>query len=352
MRILLAMVITTLLGFLPLDAISDTIAIIGLEKDIEGSAAWNADGTGPEPANTGHEIWWAPDYCLEVAYYYAATRDYVDDNAISGLHALEITDGFPQFGAELLAQGYSIDQLTVKFGLMSLGEDLEGQDWSYDEETHVETRRYRGGTYVIQMDGEDMVGGEMPDFTIWVDYNLLEDCLDDEIIGETDYTDPADASGESSPGVQEVAAAFLADVGYDGIRILFGSLQPAGQTEFEGNGRTGAYFEAHSGQIETGVSSGMSLLGTELDLPFSLGHVHPNPCTSTASIEYSLTRRSSIELAIVSSSGRLVERLCSGIRDDGRYRLTWSGARYSSGVYFVRLKVGQEVTWTKLLLLH
>ena len=49
-----------------------------------------------------------------------------------------------------------------------------------------------------------------------------------------------------------VAATFLQDVDNLGIRFVFDSIQPASQTEFSGNGRSGAYFEAQAGQIEVG----------------------------------------------------------------------------------------------------
>jgi len=33
-----------------------SIQFVGLSTDHEGAAGWNSDGTGPEPAHTGHQI--------------------------------------------------------------------------------------------------------------------------------------------------------------------------------------------------------------------------------------------------------------------------------------------------------
>ena len=56
--------------------VGDFIPFQGLEADDEGNAAWNADGSGPEAAKTGHAIGWTP--CVAVAYHYGASRDHDD----------------------------------------------------------------------------------------------------------------------------------------------------------------------------------------------------------------------------------------------------------------------------------
>ena len=228
-----------------------TIPTSGLEIDNEGAAGWVVPGAGPEPTAVGHDTTWTS--CSEVALYYMASRDFVDGSSVAGLHAIQPLLGFPTLTTTLADNGYAVTDLTASWGVQDLGADLEGQDWYYDTPTAMEKRYYSGGNFAIRVGGEDIVGGSMPRMTIWIDYNDTENCVDDAIWGNTEYSDPIDLSGGSSPAAQNVAAAFLSDVGDDGIRFVFNSLQPAtGVAQFSSNGRNGAYFEAQDSRIEAG----------------------------------------------------------------------------------------------------
>lgn len=48
-------------------SLQSQIQLQGLFSQNEGAAAWNADGSGPEPFGDGHQTF----------LYYAASRDYV-----------------------------------------------------------------------------------------------------------------------------------------------------------------------------------------------------------------------------------------------------------------------------------
>jgi hypothetical protein len=91
----------------------------GLYSQGEGGAAWNADGTGPEPYGNGHGG----------IYYYTASRDYVDPASSAGAHMLDNIIGFPLFEQALINNGFAAAKVTVKISLASLGEDVEGIDW-------------------------------------------------------------------------------------------------------------------------------------------------------------------------------------------------------------------------------
>jgi len=91
----------------------------GLYSAGEGGAAWDADGSGPEPYGYGHGS----------NYYYVASRDYVDASSTAGAHMLDNISGFPAFEQALLDNGFTAGQLTLKLGLASMGEDVEGIDW-------------------------------------------------------------------------------------------------------------------------------------------------------------------------------------------------------------------------------
>jgi hypothetical protein len=105
---------------------SNFLQIEGLRSNHQGLARWNADGTGPELAATGHiMINGLP------ATYYFSTVDYggIDPQASSGFSFTGTATGFSNFINALSTNGFSFSDVTVKFGLYDLGNDIEGEDW-------------------------------------------------------------------------------------------------------------------------------------------------------------------------------------------------------------------------------
>lgn len=234
-----------------LSASSDTcIAYIpfdGLEATHQGTAAWNTDGNGPEPAKWGHDLP-SPPASIEWAYYYMASRDYdnIDPDAPYGMAGNGATANWPQLAQALIDYGKTPHDLEISFGLMSLGDDIEGVDWWLED--NIETRIYQGGTYHIRLDGEDMLTGEMPDFTMEIIYRQFMG-EEDIILGETGFDLPQINSQNSSEAAQAIAEAFLNDCNGEPVRFMFSSVQSANQFEFSGNGRYGGFFEVQQGFI-------------------------------------------------------------------------------------------------------
>lgn len=88
----------------------------------------------------------------------------------------------------------------------------------------------------------------------------------------------------------------------------------------------------------------------------ALGQNQPNPFNPTTSIEYSLSERAPVVIAIFDVSGALVARLDQGPREAGTHRAVWngrdaSGASVGSGVYFYRLEGMSQIGARKMVLL-
>ena len=226
------------------------IPTVGLEVDHEGGIAWNVgvDGGG-EPVAVGHDIYWGAAG-IDVAYQYMASRDYLDPLSDTGLHVSGDIQGFTNFQAALAGFGFDPGLMTWSFAYASLGGDVEGVDWMYDPATTTETRYYTGGTYEIAYSGSPMFSGPMPDITMSIQYHDLGTPFDDQISALTGYFIPTDASQDSGNEIQDLAAAFLTDVGEFGVRFTMDSFQPAGQVEYADTWRSGAYFEAQVSAIE------------------------------------------------------------------------------------------------------
>jgi hypothetical protein len=213
----------------------------GLYSQGEGGVGWNADGTGPEPAATGHQV---PFTGFGNQFYYAATIDYITGNADdAGFHLQSGMTGFPEFEAALASYGYTPEQVKVKNGLFSVGDDIEGIDWLVIDNMHYSN--YYGISYIFELDGEIMLTGSIA----YINYSISNS--GSEWFGECAYSKPADASGLSSVGVQNVAAAFLADLQGDEIRLTY-NLNYAGNLPYT-NGRTGAYYNVINGTMEKGL---------------------------------------------------------------------------------------------------
>jgi hypothetical protein len=88
----------------------------------------------------------------------------------------------------------------------------------------------------------------------------------------------------------------------------------------------------------------------------SLGQNHPNPFNPSTTIEYALSERAPVVIAIFDATGALVVRLDEGVRGAGTHRVAWdgrdaSGALVGSGVYFYRLEGSPAAGARKMVLL-
>jgi hypothetical protein len=84
---------------------------------------------------------------------------------------------------------------------------------------------------------------------------------------------------------------------------------------------------------------------------FSLGPNVPNPFNPITRITYYVPRESFVTVSIHDVTGRLVERLVSGVRPAGEHEVRWDAKAQPSGIYFYRLEAGDVVQTRKMVLL-
>jgi len=223
------------------------IQLLGLAADHEGVACWDADGSGPEPENTGHPIPWG----WNNARYYASSRDYVDSNSEAALcHFLEDINGFPLFLQALEDNGFTPEQVKIKFDLMDLKEDIEGESWFTIGDYHYFNQS--DGHYTIELNGESMIVGYLNNCFIYVYTDVNSWHL------TSNFSVPFNGSENSSQEVKDVAAAFIADMDEQELRLILDDIESV--DTFGGNGRINAtYFNINSGWLEKGLP----------ELPFS-----------------------------------------------------------------------------------
>ena len=252
LSVLVVMVTGVLRGQSPgprVASIGDAIPVTGLASNQHGLALWNAGTGSAEPVMTGHATTWTT--CSSSAPYYLSTRDHstLDAASSEGFRAAPPIGGLTGFTDALAANGFTTSELTVSWGLQSLGDDDEDADWVFDETTGVETRYYTGGELTLALRGERLAGAPMPPTMVTTTYNTIADCGDDAVALTTGVVVLENQATASSAAVQAVATALVGDLAGNGLRLVVEALQATNQSVTENN-RTGVFLEAPSGRVE------------------------------------------------------------------------------------------------------
>ncbi|HCA43621.1 MAG TPA: hypothetical protein DEP28_10260 [Bacteroidetes bacterium] len=107
------------------------------------------------------------------------------------------------------------------------------------------------------------------------------------------------------------------------------------QTDFNGN------FEYHYLTNEINLSNPVS---------YELMQNYPNPFNPNTKIDFQISQTEKVELRIFDITGKEVAVLVNEILADGFYSVTFSGEKFSSGVYFYKLKAGEFTGIKKMIL--
>lgn len=88
-----------------------------------------------------------------------------------------------------------------------------------------------------------------------------------------------------------------------------------------------------------------------IPLQFALSQNYPNPFNPTTKINYQLAEVSHVQLTIYDILGREVSTIVDEVKNPGRYEIKFDGSKFSSGIYFYRLKAGSFTATKKLILI-
>ena len=96
-----------------------------------------------------------------------------------------------------------------------------------------------------------------------------------------------------------------------------------------------------------------SLERSDLVIPmeFGLKNIYPNPFNPTTTIDFSLNKNMHISLIVYDIQGRVVGALLDQFSYAGNHSIDFNGDNLSSGVYFVELKGGSLIEYSKIILL-
>ncbi len=105
-------------------------------------------------------------------------------------------------------------------------------------------------------------------------------------------------------------------------------------------------------QVVTSVDSDLHELPSHPPLTFTLRQNYPNPFNAHTTISYSLPARCTVILKIFNMYGREITALINETQSAGTHFLLWDAGTLPTGVYLLRMEVGNSVQVRKLLLLQ
>ena len=108
----------------------------------------------------------------------------------------------------------------------------------------------------------------------------------------------------------------------------------------------------------TAVGDATASHSVSIPAQFMLHPAHPNPFNSETTITYILAEESAISLAVYDSLGHRVHTILQNARQSvGEHKVSWRGVddegqQAASGIYIVRLQIGQKIKTQKITLIR
>jgi hypothetical protein len=84
---------------------------------------------------------------------------------------------------------------------------------------------------------------------------------------------------------------------------------------------------------------------------FQVEAIYPNPFNSQATLTMYLPKQERVEVVLYDVLGRAVRTVADEVMAAGERRMVVNGEGLSSGIYFVRVKVGERRAIQKIMLL-
>ncbi len=187
-------------------------------------------------------------------------------------------------------------------------------------------------------------------------YDLDQDNLKDLILGESDgYVYFYKNVGTNANPVFDASYDTLRTEGgtiinvYDGSRFHFVDWTGDGDPDMLISGIDG-YVELYENATVGVREEGTKQLAKELTIA-------PNPVNNKVLLEYSLNRRTFVQVDIYSADGRHVASPISRYEENGNQRFIWnvcddSGKKLPAGVYFIEFQASRETIAERIIVVR
>ena len=84
---------------------------------------------------------------------------------------------------------------------------------------------------------------------------------------------------------------------------------------------------------------------------FYLYQNYPNPFNPVTTIKYAIPKTVNVELKVFDILGREIKTLVNEPMNAGYYEVQFNASNFASGVYFYRMKAGEYIKTSKMLLI-
>jgi protocatechuate 3,4-dioxygenase beta subunit len=98
--------------------------------------------------------------------------------------------------------------------------------------------------------------------------------------------------------------------------------------------------------------TGVTQTSTKRPTQFMLKQNYPNPFNPSTTIDYALNESGIVTLKVYNLLGQEVRTLVNGFQNAGSYHTTFNAQELSSGIYFYRLRIQNNIQTRKMILLQ
>ena len=130
---------------------------------------------------------------------------------------------------------------------------------------------------------------------------------------------------------------------------LNGTWEALTKGDFAYSSVTGMGYNVLEGDFAIGIPGGEAVDESNMDRDDSYSYIYPNPISSSAVIEFSLSAYSHVELTVYDMSGRKLQVLVNEDMDSGSHTVNWA-PEFNSGTYYYILKTNEFESARKFII--
>jgi hypothetical protein len=283
--------------------------------DSDGNWQWAASGGGPE---------WDTAYGIDI--------DGADNSYVTGRFASTAT-----FGTESITSYGDNDMFVAKLDQNGNWQWAKGAGGAQKDEGLDVATNAGGGSYITGF-FQDVAYFGVLSLMGWSERNIFTAKIDAD--GNWQWADGA--GGSIGNEWDEGHGIALNDRGSCKVTGQFYDIVYIGMHHVTSNGSADIYVANMDIQVDA---------DPELNNEIS-AIIKPNPACITARIQYSLKETAPVSMVVFNLKGQLIEILLEGNIQAGDYTVEWECQNVPSGIYFLKMKAGNEESVRKMILMR
>ena len=111
-------------------------------------------------------------------------------------------------------------------------------------------------------------------------------------------------------------------------------------------------FKGDNIQSDFNFEGNMELKEVNLQFFTSSLTVYPNPLQDKTNINFNLLTSSDVDIKIFDVTGKMIEKVISGKKEEGSHSIVWNASNYEKGVYLIKLYFNNKLIETKRIVIQ